>query len=808
MNNITYISSISDKKPSIYNSEDIINKIRGVEPNNEFSSSISQIRPLFASDYNKYKQAKSKLPAIMWGGEFSNGHNYANLTKYSNQICLDIDEKDNKWIKDYEVIKQQLQKEEWISNIFISPSGKGVKVIVKFEPSIKIDEWNKQLSDKTITPVKNDWLYKYHTTQYNDLEKYFLEKYNIVLDPTGKDISRLCFICFDENTYIAPNVIPRKVVEIVIPEIISNEEKKEIPTKKEKSNNSSNHLDEENEEESEDKLKKVSLKEWSWRINAIPHNWEGHNLPFNNGYEIWLRVGWALHNRFEGSEDAFNVFCDWSKKSSKFVSIDHCRKIVWDTAVCKRENKITLKTLQWIICRAVEMWYQKNIYNDINQTGEIYSLIISLKTQSYLLKKPSGLYKLGGKSEAQEAIIDYLSENNMPKRQRAIKHILKYLHLISGEYEYISVLPPGIHEIGGEKYLAIRSHNTITPKKGDWKNIKYLIETTMPKQDYEWLYCWIKHALIGYMKRNMTSKGQAIVFIGEGECGKTTISEIITKLLGGIAVSIKDMLGDNKIFNRELMMHPVWNIDDTLNKPSGYTSLSTFHSKMKDLIKYSTVETNLSFETKFKDKVTFPDIYRRMIITLNNSDDKLELFPECEDDIKDKYALLACTHKFTLNDSNGKMFDKQLLWDELPAFAYFILNEMVRPDWLSENGRLGIMNYHNSSITKEIYNSSPTQEILDDIENFLGLEKHIKKISGKTNEIFDELQRIISNNKIDMRNRAFGKISPKYFGKIMGQLSKHNPNVVYKTKRNNQGFQQWEINFDSIREQLLGTEME
>jgi len=80
-----------------------------------------------------------------------------------------------------------LRKDERVFFMFISPSGNGLKVIFK----IKI--------------TNDDTIQEQHFQAFKAIENYFATEYVIYIDASGKDVSRLCFLCHDSNAYINTN---------------------------------------------------------------------------------------------------------------------------------------------------------------------------------------------------------------------------------------------------------------------------------------------------------------------------------------------------------------------------------------------------------------------------------------------------------------------------------------------------------------------------------------------------------------------------------------------------------------------------
>jgi hypothetical protein len=126
-----------------------------------------------------YTSLKNQLPAVTFCGEFTSGRKASNITKYNNLMILDIDYLD---ISTMNFNISHLQKDKYIMALWLSPSGLGLKGIVKINSDI-----NK------------------HKYVFNALRIYFLEKYKIELDKSGSDVSRLCFSSWDENFYYNEN---------------------------------------------------------------------------------------------------------------------------------------------------------------------------------------------------------------------------------------------------------------------------------------------------------------------------------------------------------------------------------------------------------------------------------------------------------------------------------------------------------------------------------------------------------------------------------------------------------------------------
>lgn len=718
-----------------------------------------------------YTNAKLQLPAVSFAGTFKEGHTYEELTHYNNAIIIDVDKQTNA-----ETIKEVVSKEEGVRLIFTSPSGHGIKILYQFKDTDgAIAKWNQELAEGTRSAAKGDWLARYHKAQYMTLEMLLKTKYNLETDSSGSDVCRMCFLSADKVLYENTEAVllePRKVEEKKASAITAPApatllvEKPKINSKKQK-------------KEAEDEP--WTLKQCEWHLDLIPCGEGCHDK--------WIKIGWSLYNAYK--DEALPVFVKWSQANNR--TEEDCLKKVWSYAKDDLGEPLTLDTIKFYYNEALEAWYKNNIYDDRKREGDLYNQFISLDTEGYLVKMIDG-YKKQGKPDTTKAIHTWLLQQHVEPRPRAVDFIITNLYMVKEKYPYISVLPVGRHNLGGQNYLVEYDHRRIVPVKGEWTNISNTM-ATLPQKDREWFYTWLQHALKGFIGRDMTNKGQAITIIGKPDTAKSTVANIAGKLLGESAASIKDVVMKDVKFSRDMMMYPLWCIDDTLSRQAG-TSVGTIHEKIRELFKTSTVEKNLSFVSKYGHNVVVGELFRRLIITLNDNEELMALMPEATDDIENKYSLLTCTKKFTKGT-----FDENLLWHELPAFAYYILNEWQKPDWIQQNTRMAIDAWHNEEVVKYIYNSSPEKKMLEDMRCWLeSAQKYM--IEGTATEIYNELVRIAGSYTIG--NRPIKFTSPTSLGHHLGRLEKFAPDIVKKNIRDDaNGARGWTITFPMTPAQKL-----
>ena len=152
-------------------------------------------------DKEKVNTLKQKLPAICFSGKFTK-RNDKSLSQHSGLICLDFDGYDSQ--RDLLQEKERLSKNKYVYSVFISPSGKGLKAIVKIPP----------LPDN-------------HVSYFNSLEKHFNSPQ---FDKTCKNVSRVCYESYDPLIHINENAsVWDKQEEKEYTEVIKNVDLQTIP---------------------------------------------------------------------------------------------------------------------------------------------------------------------------------------------------------------------------------------------------------------------------------------------------------------------------------------------------------------------------------------------------------------------------------------------------------------------------------------------------------------------------------------------------------------------------------------------------
>jgi len=169
--NITIFKNIKDTSTPFHREvEAILLRIK----NGKSKGLVKQIR----AEKRKLErnELKKQLPAICFSGTFTKRTD-ASLIKHSGLICLDFDGYKTK--KSMLEEKQRLADDKYVFSVFISPSGLGLKALVK----IPQDPDN-------------------HKNYFKSLDTYFASDY---FDKTCKNISRVCYESYDPLINVNPN---------------------------------------------------------------------------------------------------------------------------------------------------------------------------------------------------------------------------------------------------------------------------------------------------------------------------------------------------------------------------------------------------------------------------------------------------------------------------------------------------------------------------------------------------------------------------------------------------------------------------
>lgn len=151
---------------------------------NAYAGITKQLRAI-TDPIAQRKFKASAFPYVTFSGSFSQRKDTA-LLKSANLLVLDFDSLPNP-----ENVRQQLLSDPYFQTelLFTSPSGHGLKWVLRYDPKCR------------------------HTEYFKVVAFYLQEMYGLHADPSGKDVSRACFLCHDPQAYLNPGFLEEATTE-------------------------------------------------------------------------------------------------------------------------------------------------------------------------------------------------------------------------------------------------------------------------------------------------------------------------------------------------------------------------------------------------------------------------------------------------------------------------------------------------------------------------------------------------------------------------------------------------------------------
>lgn len=238
----------------------------------KYIENINMLRKLLDSgNKEKYDINKKRLPAVTFCGSFEGVRRKEKLKTYNKLIVIDIDMLNN---EELEKIKRVLSEEDFVFSFWVSPSNNGLKGLVALE-------FNKEVIDIDVS----------HKIAFVQLSNYFKSNYQVELDSSGSDTTRLCFLSSDKELIFKTNIktFPvdlheKKLNPSLLPEVKKAKPQKEI-----------------NYTGAKDILLNPAGKN-NYRdkktVQKIIKFLKKNKLSITENYENWYRIAYAIANSF------------------------------------------------------------------------------------------------------------------------------------------------------------------------------------------------------------------------------------------------------------------------------------------------------------------------------------------------------------------------------------------------------------------------------------------------------------------------------------------------------------------------------
>lgn len=212
------------------------------------------------AERDKFK--RENMPTVTLSGEFSYRKDDS-LVEHSGIIAIDLDH-----VQNLKSVKLSLQSDKYVMSVFLSASGDGLRVIFLIDPT-------------------------FHRESFRGICAYLYEKYNLVADPNGVNVSKPYVVSFDPLAYI--NYSETKIW-------------KKYPKEKPIKNiNNYTHTDE----------------DFQYVMDQIV----GRGINLCEDYNEWCRIGFAIADKFgpEG-EGHFHKLSQMSLKYKQSVCTEQYKR--------------------------------------------------------------------------------------------------------------------------------------------------------------------------------------------------------------------------------------------------------------------------------------------------------------------------------------------------------------------------------------------------------------------------------------------------------------------------------------------------
>jgi hypothetical protein len=239
------------------------------------------------TDSGEVKRLKSQaFDYVCFSGTFEKRSN-SSIKEYSGYLVLDFDD-----LTDITNVRERLINDDNIDLIllFTSPSGNGLKAV-----------------------VQTDGIKSNHLKYFEAYSNYLRTEHHLELDPSGKDLSRACFLCYDSDCYITSNI--KSEQKFIMSEWV-NMNKTDIPQ-----------------------------KNLFRSIEAAAKKAKEEKIDLTGDYNRWITVGFSLVSAF--GEEGRSLFHEFSGVNEHYSPVETDEK--YSNLLSSSGNGVTIKSLLFIL---------------------------------------------------------------------------------------------------------------------------------------------------------------------------------------------------------------------------------------------------------------------------------------------------------------------------------------------------------------------------------------------------------------------------------------------------------------------------
>jgi hypothetical protein len=269
----------------------------------------------------------------------------------------------------------------------------------------------------------------------------------------------------------------------------------------------------------------------------------------------------------------------------------------------------------------------------------------------------------------------------------------------------------GVLYFGEKRILVVDSPCLIQPANIPWPNLKAFMGNLLGPEQLAYFDGWMQIAIQTLHNEKMRP-GQAVVFAGEKDCGKSLLQSLITLLIGGRIERPYPYMSGATSFNGNLFGAEHLAMED--EQPStDIRARRNFGSKVKEItaIEYQ------NCHAKYRHALSLP-VFWRLTVSVNDESENLMVLPILDDSIMDKLMLFK-VQKYPMPMRTASMEERERFWQtlvgELPGYLDYVLNAYEIPSELVSQ-RYGITHYHHPELIKQLLDLAPEMRLFNLID--------------------------------------------------------------------------------------------
>lgn len=307
-------------------------------------------------DHDERQQAKKGLQYVTISGLFEQ-RSVNGLRTHSGFISMDLDN----LASDLEGVRTLLSKDPYVYAVFTSVSGTGLCVLFKIDP-------------------------EKHSEAFDAISDYLIRQYQLVADPSGKDVSRPRYVSYDPDLFVNEKSLTFK---------------KYLPKPKQRKIQSTIFV--------QDEFERVINEMQLAHVSCV------------EDYRDWVAIGFGLADQFgEGGRNYYHILSSASSKYEQTICDKQYTYCLRGNG--KAGNKITIATIYWFAKQA-------GIQVHSERTKKIAAATSSMKKSGLDGKQiAANLKKFEGIENADEIISQaYSSNTNFATGENLIDSFILWL---------------------------------------------------------------------------------------------------------------------------------------------------------------------------------------------------------------------------------------------------------------------------------------------------------------------------------------------------------------------------------------------